>query len=197
MATRQHPGSEMPAPGEGRPLGGQLDTLDALFDFQSTFNDAVNRVTSPESHTRGELHELVCIVATRLHVERSVLAPLASSVPGGDDYQSTRQAVHHRIEQILSLIDRRAASDPQMPSLFKELQDVVRSNNASQQVLFSGLRAGLSESKAQRLRMDLQAAVDTAMTRPHPHLPHNGPLGGWARAVAARIDRLRNRAPVR
>ena len=80
MANRQRPGSEMPNPGEGRPLGGQLDTLDALFDFQPAFNDAVNRVTSPESHTRGELHELVCIVATRLHVERTVLTPLVSHV---------------------------------------------------------------------------------------------------------------------
>jgi hypothetical protein len=197
MATRQRPGSEMPDPGAGRPLGGQLDTLDALFDFQSVFSDAINRVTSPESHTRGELHELVCIVATRLHVERTVLAPLASTAVGGDDYNSTRKAVHHRIEQLLSLIDRRGASDPQMPSLFQELQDVVASNNAIQQSMFSDLRAGLSESSAQRLRADLQVAVDTAMTRPHPHLPHDGPLGGWARAVAARIDRLRNRTPVR
>jgi len=103
---------------------------------------------------------------------------LASTVPGGDDYHTTRKAVHRRIEQLLLLIDRRGASDPQMPALFQELQDVVRSHNARQQVLFSDVRTALSEDDAQRVRSDLQAAVDTAMTRPTPIYPMTGRSDG-------------------
>jgi hypothetical protein len=197
MTKRMTTGEEMPAPGEGRPLGGQLDSLNALFDFHPTFVEAVGRVTSPDSDTRRALHELVCIVATRLHVEREILLPLFAGLSQGGDFASRIKPNHRHIEGLLARIDRRAPSDPDLMALFEELQAAVRSNLEHQQTTASAAHRGLSEDQAARLRSDLMRAVDTAMTRPHPHLPHHGALGRAASAVIGSVDRLRNHAPVR
>ncbi len=178
-------------------LGGQLDTLDALFDFQPAFRRAVRQVTSPESNTRQAMHELVCTMATRLHVERVILLPLLAGHPDAADYDRHAPGDHHRIEVLLALIDRRAGSDPNLPSMFEELQQVTWANITHQQPAASLVRAGLSDEQADRLRCDLQAAVDTAMTRPHPNLPRHGPLGQLTTTMTARFDRLRNHAPLR
>ena len=194
---RSNTATEMPAAGEGRPLGGQLDDLDALFDFRPTFAQAVARVTSLESDTRVALHELVCIVSTRLHVERVVLLPLLAGQLGAADYRKRFRPGHHRIEVLIAKIDRRHASDPELPVLFADLQAAVESNLAEQQSTSADVQGQLSDEQEERLRADLHAAIDTAMTRPHPHLPHHGPLGRLASTVTARVDRLRNRTTVR
>jgi hypothetical protein len=193
MSSRNALETEMPAPGEGRPLGGQLDSLDALFDFQATFEAAVDKTISPDSNTRQALHELVCITSTRLHIERVVLVPLLGAHPDATDYREQSKRDHHRIEVLLALIDRRGVSDPEIPSMFQELQDVVRSNLGHQREAADRVRSGLSDQQIQGLSRDLQKAVDTAMTRPHPHLPPAGRI----RRLSARLDRVRNRTSVR
>jgi hypothetical protein len=197
MTSRKAQGAEMPAPGQGRPLGGQLDTLAVLFDFQPSFDAAVERTTAPDSHTRGALHELVCITATRLHIERVVLRPLLVGHPDAAEYHQHSKGEHHRIEVLLALIDRRGASDPDLPSMFQELQDAVHSNLRRQRAAAARVHAELDERQAHTLRRELQTAVDTAMTRPHPHLPRRGPFAGLTTAFFARMDRVRNHAPAR
>jgi hypothetical protein len=198
MSKRTTPESEMPAPENGRPLGGQLDGLDALFDFKPAFDKAVSQVTAPGPNTRRALHELVCVTATRLHIERVVLVPLiAAHHPNASEYQKNVKTDHRRIEMLLALIDRRAPSDPDLASMFDELQDVVMSNIERQRSASAVVRAALTNELTIRLRGDLMAAVDTAMTRPHPHLPHQGPFGKLTTALIPRIDRLRNHVPVR
>jgi hypothetical protein len=187
----------MPTPGEGRPLAGQLDTLAALFDFEPTFAAAISKVTSPDSDTRRALHELVCITSTRLHIERAVLSPLLAGHPAAAPHRHDSRHNHHRVEVLLALIDRRGPSDPTLLSMFEELQVVVRSNLGSQQAAITAVRADLTAEQTDSLRHDLRSAVDTAMTRPHPHLPHQGGIGKATRAVTARLDRLRNHTPVR
>ena len=196
MSSR-HTATEMPAPGDGRPLGGQLDDLDVLFDFRPAFDRAVARVTASESDTRTALHELVCILSTRLHIERVILLPLLAGQPDAADYRQRFRPGHHRIEVLLGKIDRRHASDPGLVDLFADLQAEVASNMADQGSASAAVEQGLSGEQREHLREELRAAVDTAMTRPHPHLPHHGLLGRFTSTVTARADRLRNRAPVR
>lgn len=54
---------------------------------------------------------------------------------------------------------------------------MVRSNLRRQRPAAARVRSELDEQQTANLRSDLRTAVDTAMTRPHPHLPHNGPIG--------------------
>jgi hypothetical protein len=84
-----------------------------------------------------------------------------------------------------------------LPALFADLQTEVASNLAAQRSTAAEVQRQLSGDQEQRLRVDLQAAVDTAMTGPHPHLPHHRPAGRLVSTVTARVDRLRNRTSVR
>jgi hypothetical protein len=117
-AVEYHPG------GDGRPLGGQVDGVEELFDFKPVFERAVSRVTDPGSDTRRSLHELVCIVATRLHLESAVLHPLGqSSTSAGGRSTATTKGVEMTFQELMqrSPVDR-AAFYHQWPKDHREMQ---------------------------------------------------------------------------
>jgi hypothetical protein len=112
----------------------------------------VARVTASESDTRQALHELVCIVSTRLYIERVILLPLVAGQPGAAGYPKRFRAGRHRIEVLLDNIDRRHASDPQLPALFADLQNAVASNLADQRTMSAAVRDRLDSQQEERLQ---------------------------------------------
>lgn len=52
----------------------------------------------------------------------------------------------------------------------------------------------VSDEQMETMARRFREALDTAPTRPHPHLPHTGPFGHVARSWAARSDHRVSRA---
>ncbi len=173
------------------------DPLDQLFDFRPSFDDAVAWVRSPNSQTRLALHELVSTISIRLYLERTMLFPLLEGRAGEIGYEGQSGSPNRRIERLLLAIDRRDATSSDLGAIFGRLENAVHANLDRQKAPCARYRALLSAEDLTGLRVDLERAGNTKVTRPHPHLPHNGPMGATASALAARVDHIRDQRLIR
>jgi len=74
------------------------------------------------------------------------------------------------------------------PTLWGEVEEALIDQEEREDELVSRLAEEASDDVLLLVAERITAAERRAPTRPHPHLPHTGPLGSMARMVSSKLD---------
>lgn len=156
--------------------------------------DALDRARTALRSPDAPLDGVVWASAHLAAFERAVLPVVRRVI--GDGRAAVAAVRRHatRLEGVLRMLERRETGDvlaAQMDEerLCRELVDLLTEHARMERVLLVRLGDRLNAAEQDALAAAYRRALEHAPTRPHPHVPHSGPLG----ALAFRVDAVRDR----
>lgn len=172
--------------------------------------DLRSTVTAPHSHAEqalegpdhGRSAAVAWCSAHLAAVDRVLYAAALRHLRRQRPAVRAARAVDHVLQQALCRLDRQAMGDVTLADvpvavLVAQVQHALDAHAEAESVLVTGLERALSRRERQALAQRLEAAMNTAPTRPHPHTPHTplSPLVSWCDALVDRArDVMDNRA---
>jgi hypothetical protein len=131
--------------------------------------------------------DLVAEVSAHLVAESQLLYPAARRSLPDDEVLDESLDRDHRIEEALTRLDGSEERREDLLALFETHADALDND------LFPRLRDVIDEEDLIELGGALPIVLAQAPTRPHPHMPDEGPLEVIGDTLAAGVDRLRDR----
>lgn len=176
-------------------------TLDRSLDARhARLRDLLDRARSaPHSDigTRDRVRETdAFLAAASRHIAAvsAVLLPQARKhLADGQERARTLIASTRLLEVSLNLVKARLygatyALHRSWPEIWEHVTTPFERSLRLEADLVDELDESLSERDAEELADRLHSAAEHATTRPHPFLPHQGPVASLARMVAAKVD---------
>ena len=116
-------------------------------------------------------------LANHLATEKQMLFPiLKDCVQQGSVIADRLGGEHGRAEQVLTLLERRKVSSPDVPDLVTELLRITDEHVLYATVsLFPALRQGLTPAQLNDLGAQMVSDERRVLTHSHPALPDSGP----------------------
>jgi hypothetical protein len=117
------------------------------------------------------------------------IAPLVRDLPGAHDYLATSRTYEEALAQVKARLygSTYAVARP-WPEIWAEVHREIDAVFALERRLAEALLD--EDDGTEDLGTRLHHAELASPTRPHPWIPHQGPAGHLARAVARRVDRF-------
>jgi hemerythrin superfamily protein len=128
-------------------------------------------------------------------LEELMIYPLAKKVvAGGKREIDDHLREHAGVKKLLAELDALPTGDLRTDGLIEQLETELEQHIAEEEGdLLPKLREARDEQSLDALGQALDAAKQTAPTRPHPHAPNQPPGLAMISPVAAAYDRLRDR----
>jgi hemerythrin superfamily protein len=144
---------------------------------------------------RGAIaQEVVRLLSRHAVAEEQVLYPALRAAEGGDQLADHAIQEHQVVKDALSRVQRGDPDDEGFGSSLTTVMEEVRLHaNQEEAELLPLLREVVGEERMAELGRDYVAARDKAPTRPHPHAPNTPPGNVVAGAVAAPLDKVRDK----
>lgn len=166
-------------------------------DVLTTDHRTVERLfhAASERLEAATVHELVKLLSIHDAIEKEYLYPtVAQALPGGEETARHALQEHQQVAEMLLDIDKRALEDPDLPGLLNRLQHAVAQHVAEEeQQIFPAMRGRLDHARLEALGERLVKGKKSAPTRPHPNAPSSGMGTKLAGAMAAPMDRLKDK----
>ncbi len=181
--------------------------MDVLDVFRSsilyTHEDLATRLdrASAMSHVPGqprkgyeELDSFLAVASRHLSaLDATLLATVRRQVPDGGHVVHDYLRTARRFELALAHAKARAYGSAYQvgrswESVWREVAEALAAHRDHEFRVADLLAAQLGERELERLEVRLRAAEKRAPSRPHPYVPHTGPLGFVARRVMHAAD---------
>lgn len=153
------------------------------------------RAAASDRQRRGVVEIIIRELSKHAALEELMVYPLARKVlPDGPREIDEHLAEHAGVKKLLAELDKLPAGDSREEDLLRQLQtEVAQHVQEEEGEMMPKLREAVDQQALDELGTALDAAKQTAPTRPHPQAPDQPPALALAAPVAAIYDRLRDR----
>ena len=161
-------------------------------EVESMF-DKLTAVTDPGE--RRQIADQITIELVRHSVaeEQHLYPAVREHVPGGDAIADRELADHAEVEKLLKGLEKTEPESEDFSALTGQLIRTVSAHVQDEEhAVFPALAGHASPADLRRLGEQVQAAKDTAPTRPHPAAPDRPPLNKLLAPGAGMVDRVRD-----
>lgn len=158
--------------------------IEALFD----------RLDAGTGDRAAIVREIVPLLSRHAVAEEQVLYPAVRELEDGDLLADHAIEEHQVVKEALSRLERGKPDDSGWESSLTTVMEEVRlhANNEEADLLVR-LREKVGDDRMRELGEAFREAKDKAPTHPHPHAPSTPPANVVAGAVAAPVDKLRDK----
>lgn len=158
--------------------------VEALFD----------RLDADAGDRKEVVEELVKALSRHAVAEEQVVYPALRAAEGGDLLADHAIDEHQVVKDALNRVDGGKPDDENVASSLTTVMEEVRLHaNREEAELLPALRAAVGDERMVELGRAYVEARDKAPTRPHPHAPNTPPGNVVAGAVAAPVDKVRDK----
>jgi hemerythrin-like domain-containing protein len=154
--------------------------------------EVAHRDASSVQQDVGE--KIVRLLSQHDAIETMVLYPaLRQALPDGDQLADHSLDEHQQVREMLAQVDGEDVAEAGVfATLTKCIQAVQHHVQEEESSLFPKLRQAIGEERLTELGDEMQKAMATAPTHPHPHAPQSGVGATVAGAVSGVVDRARD-----
>ena len=145
---------------------------------------------------KGEVAEqIIRELSIHAAIEEEVFYPaVREAVPDGEGLVEHSLEEHQEVKELLADLEKMDPGDPgyhqKMEKVISDVKDHVTEEEGE---MFPKFREVISATKLEEIGSKLRQAKERAPTRPHPHAPSTPPGNKIAGAVAAPMDRARDK----
>jgi hemerythrin-like domain-containing protein len=177
-----------------QPPGASADAVQVLSGEHAELHAMFARVVSRDEDRPAVLTHLMHLLANHLDMEKQMLSSVVKDrLDHGDEIATQLADDHHRMERILTSLERRKVNSPDVPDLVTDLMDLTESHiRQAETTIFPGLRHALSAAEINELGTAMLSDERRHLTHSHPMLPDSGPLASVTHKIAEIVDRVRD-----
>jgi hemerythrin superfamily protein len=171
------------------------DVVDLLLEQHQRINQLLNRLaTATGQQKRTQFRELVRLLTAHESAEEEILHPVARIHQAeGDKVVRSRLREEHETKEDLAELVELGLNHPDFDIKLAELADTFRRHARHEEDdEFPDLRRNLPPERLRRMAAAVQAAENTAPTRPHPGTGESAAAQLLLGTPVAMLDRLRD-----